>query len=93
MYDIRIFKAAHHMHDCIDFTDISKELVAESLSFGRALDESCNIHKLNRCRNDLLRVVHLAQHIQSFVRHCHDADIRVDRTERIICRFRARLGQ
>ena len=93
MYDIRIFKTPDYMHDCVDLTDICKKLVSKPLSLGRAFYKSCDIDKLDSCRDDLFCMIHLPQYIQSLIRHCHYAYIRIYGTERIVGRFRSRLCQ
>ena len=84
MHDICIFKAAHHMDDSIHLTDVCEELVSQAFSFGSSLHKPCDIHELDRRGDDLLRVIHLSENIQSLIRHCHHAHIWVDGTERIV---------
>ena len=91
MHDIVVHKAAHDMHNRIHLADVRKELVAKPLSLGRAAHQPGDIHKLNRRGRVLLRVVHLSQLVQTLVRHSHDADIRLDGAERIVCRLRPRV--
>ena len=47
---IGILKAAYYMNDCIDFTDVCKELISKTLSLRSALYKSCNVNKFYNSR-------------------------------------------
>ena len=47
MNDIVIFKAAHHMNDGFNFTDMSKELVSKAFALGSTFYKACDIAELN----------------------------------------------
>ena len=81
------------MNNRIDLTDIREEAVAEALALGSALDKSCNIDELQRCGRKLLRLIDLRELFEPCIRHRHDADILVDRAERIVCGFCAGICQ
>ena len=49
MDDVFIFKATDYMDNGIDLTDIGQKLVAEALTFGSSLDETCDVYKLDNC--------------------------------------------
>jgi len=51
MMDILILKISDDLEDCIDIADMREKLVSESFSFARSLDESCDINKLDGCRD------------------------------------------
>ena len=87
MDDIWIFEAAYYMYDCIYFTDICKELVAEAFTLGCTLYQTCDINKFDNSRCHLLRVVKIPEQFQSFIRNSNHADVRVDGTERVVCGF------
>ena len=55
MNNIGIVKTADNMGDNAYFTDMRKKLIAESFPLRSALDESCNIDKLDCCRNSPCR--------------------------------------
>ena len=93
MHHIGILKAAHHMHHRIHFPDIAQELIAQPLSLGGALHQTCNVHKLDHGRSHLLGFVHISQKLQPLVRHGHNAYIGIYGAEGIICRFRSRFCQ
>ena len=57
MDNIGILKTTYYMNNGIYLTDIRKELVSKSLTFGCALYETCNIYELDHSRCDLLGVV------------------------------------
>ena len=84
MHDIAVLKTSHHMYNGIHLADIGKELISQPFSFGRAFYKTCDIHKLDCSRDDLLGMVHLSKHIQPLIRHCHDSHVRVNGTERIV---------
>ncbi len=49
MDDIRVFKAAYNMYNCVNLTDICKELVSKTLTLRCALYKTGDINKLNNC--------------------------------------------
>ena len=81
------------MHDGIRLADVGQELVAEALALAGALYKARNVHEFHDGRNGPLGLVHVRQNLQTGVRHGHDADVGVDRAERIVCGLCARLGQ
>ena len=93
MDDIGIFKAAYHMHDGIHFTDVCQKLVAQTFALGCAFHQTCDVHKLDRRMRHLFGVIHLSEFFDTLIRHRNNADIRIDRAERKVCRLRPRLGQ
>ena len=84
MDNLTVIEAAHHMDNGVNLTDMRKKLVAQPLALRSALDQPCNVHKLDDCRGHLIGRIHLAQLIQSGVRHRHDSDIRLDGAEWIV---------
>ncbi len=81
------------MDNRIHLADIGKELISESLPFGSALHKPRDIHKFDHRRRHFLRPIKLSEQPDPLIRHCHNPHIRVDRTERIVGGFCARLGQ
>ena len=91
--DIWIVEAPDDVDDGVRAADIRQELVPKPLSFARAFDKSRDIHKLDHRRSVFLRLIHLCKVVKPFVRHGHDAHIRVDGAERVVCRLRACVRQ
>ena len=86
--NVGIFKTTHHLHDRLDFANMMEELITEPFTGARAFDESSDIHKLDCCRCDLLRVRNLGGLFQARIGHDHHAYVRINRAERIILRRR-----
>ena len=84
--NIGILEATYHMHDCINLTDICKELVSESLTLAGTLDKSCNIYEFDGCRCYLLCMIKFTELYDSVIRNRYDSHIRVDRCEWIVGR-------
>ena len=91
MHDVRVIEAANDMHDGIRLTDVRQELVTEALTLGGTLHETCDIDELDHRRHDLLRIIQGAQLLKTLIRYSDDTDVRLDRTERVVGRLRARL--
>ena len=85
--DVLIFKAPNDVNNRVHFPDMAQEFVPQAFTPARALHQSCNIHKFNRGRRHLLRVIHLRQHVQPSVRYHHDACIRLNGAEGIVLRL------
>lgn len=52
--DVGIVETAHHMHDCVHFPYVRKELVSKPFALACALDKTCDIHKFKRRGSDFL---------------------------------------
>ena len=82
--DVRVLKAAHDLHDGVDFADVAEELVAEPFARARAFHQPRDVHELDRRGHDLLRVREFREHLEPRVRHGDDADVRVDGAKRVV---------
>ena len=93
MDHVLILKAAYDVHDRVAFAYIGKKLVTEALALRRAPDKACDIDKIHGGRRCLAGMAERRKKREPLIRHRHDADIRVDRAERVVRRFRTRLRQ
>ena len=93
MDNIGVLEASDDMYDGVAFADICKELISESFTLGRALDQSCDIDELDRCRCHFLRMAEVSKKLEPFIRNRHDSDIGIYCAERIVGRFCACLGE
>ena len=84
MHDVSIVKAANHMNDRINLTDVSQELVTKTFTLRCSLYQSGNIHKLNCSMYYFSRMMHLCQNIQALVRNRHDTNVWLDRAEWVV---------
>jgi hypothetical protein len=51
MSNFIIFEGANDVIDAINITDIAKEVISQSLSFGSSTDNTSNINNLQYCGN------------------------------------------
>ena len=58
----------------------------KSLSFGCTFYKTCDVNELDDSRCYFLGLIEIFELLQTLVRNRHDADIRVNGTERIVCR-------
>ena len=79
------------MNNRVALADIRKELVAEALALGSALDKARDIDELDGRRCRFLRVAEFREKLKTLIRNGDDSDIRIDRAERIIRGLRASL--
>ena len=86
-----VLETAHHVNDRVHFADMRKELVAESLAAACALHEPRNVHKFDDGGGDFFALIERGELVQPLVGNCHDADVRLDGTERIVRGVRARV--
>jgi hypothetical protein len=91
--DIVVGEAAYHVHHRIGFTDVSEKLVAQTFAFGGARHQTGDVHELHDRCNHFLRPGDGGELCQPGIRHCDDADIRLDGAERIVLSRDARLGE
>ena len=84
VHDVVVLEAAHHVRDRVRLADVRQELVAEPLALRGARDEPGDVDELDRGRQDLLGLRDVGERLQARIRHRHDADVRIDRAERIV---------
>ena len=93
VHDIVVFKAAHDLGNGVGFADMAEKLVAQSFALRGACDEAGNVDKFHRRRHDFFRLHDIGELLQARVRHFDYADVRIDRTKRIVFRGDTCPGQ
>ena len=93
VHDVVILEAAHDMRNRIRLADVRQELVAEAFALGSAGDQAGDVHEFDCCRQDARRLHDAREHVETRVGHGHDADVRIDRAERIVLRRDLRARQ
>ena len=88
-----VVEAAEHMQYGIGFADVGQELIAQPLALGSALHQSGDIDNLHRSRHHRLWLTHVDQAREPVVGHGYHAHIRLDGTERKVCRLRLGVRQ
>ena len=91
MDDVVIVKAPDNMNNCVHFPDVGKEFVSQALAAAGAFHQACDIHKFNGGGSNLLRMIHIREHVQPVVRYKHHACIGFDGAERIVFSLRSRV--
>ena len=91
--DVVVDEAAHEMRDRVRLADVREELVAEPLALRRAFDEPRDVDELDDGGHDLLGAHDRGERVELRIRHRDDADVRVDRAERIVLRRNLRARQ
>ena len=93
VHDVRVGEPAHHLRDRVRLADVREELVAEPLPLAGALDDAGDVDERDRRGHDLLGVEDLGERLQARVGQVDDADVRLDRRERVVRREHVVLGQ
>ncbi len=93
VHDVRIVEAADDVRDRVALADVGEELVAQSLALAGAGDEARDVDELDCGGNYLFRLGDRGKRAQARVWHFDDADVRLDRAERIVLGRDAGLGQ
>jgi hypothetical protein len=91
--DVLVVEAADDVDDRIGLADVGEELVAEALALRRAGDEPGDVDELDNRRDDPLRLDDRREGAEPRVGQLDDADVRLDRAERIVLGRDARLGE
>ena len=91
--DVVVFEATHEMRDCVRLADVREELVAEALALRRALDEARDVDELHDGGHHFFRLHDRGDRIELRVGHRDDADVRIDRAERIVLGRNLRRGE
>ena len=85
--DVRVLEAAHDLDDRVDLADVLEELVAQTLSLSRRLDQAGDVHELDGRRDDPRGLRDPGERLEPLVGHRDDADVRLDRAERVVRRL------
>lgn len=91
--DVFIVKAAHDMCDGVALSDVGEELIAEAFTLARAGNEAGDVDEFDRCGHDTFGVNDFSELRETGIGHLNDADIGLDRAERIVFGGDACLGQ
>ena len=92
MDDVVVVKATHHMDDGVALADVAEEFVAEACALTCALHEARDVHELHDGGGLLVGLPDLSQLVQPLVGHGHDAAVRLDGAEGIVCGLRVLGG-
>ena len=91
--DVRIVEAADDVQDRVGLADVGEELVAEPFPFARAANEAGDVDDLQVGVDRLLALSERGELVEPRIDDRHDADVRLDRAERIVRALRAGGGQ
>ncbi len=83
-HDVGVGEVAHDLADGVGLADVGEELVAEALALVGTLDQAGDVDELNRGRHDAPRVDDVGERLQALIGHVDDADVGVDRGERVV---------
>lgn len=81
MDDVVILKATNDVDDRIHLTDIGQELITQSLTLTRPLDQAGDVHELHPGRNRVLTVTELGEPVEPFIRYRHRSNVGLDGAE------------
>ena len=84
VHDVLIVKAADHMDDGVRAADVLQELVAQAGALAGALYQTGDVHELDDGGRLFVRLVHLRQLVQPWVRHGHHAHVGLDGAEGVV---------
>ena len=91
--DIVIRESANHLADRVCLTDVSEEGVAHALALGRAFHDAGDVHEGHGRRQDALGAKDLRQAVKAMIRQLHEANVRLNRGERVVGRQNVGTGQ
>ena len=91
--DVLVLEAAHHVDDRVGLADVGEELVAEAFALRCAGDEAGDVDEFDDRRHDLLGLDDRRPAREARVGQLDDADVRLDRAERIVLGRDAGLRQ
>ncbi len=91
--DVRVGEGAHHLADRVGLADVREELVAQALALAGALDDAGDVDEGHRGGHDPLAPEEVREHGQPVVGQRDDADVGLDRRERVVRGEDVGLGQ
>ena len=93
VHHVRVAEGADHLTGRVGLTDVGEELVAQALALARAAHQPGDVDERHRRRDRTGAVEQRGQLVEPGIRHAHDADVGVDRRERIVRGEHGVLGQ
>ena len=93
MGNIVVVEATQHMQYGIGLADVGEELVAETLTFGGALNKTCYVYNLHCGGYHRARVAHFDKTGEAVVGDSDYAHIGFDCAKRKVCRLRLGVRQ
>ena len=93
MDDVLIVKAAHHVSDCVGFTNSTQKFIAQTFTFGGAGNQTGNIDKFHAGGNYAFRFNDRGDQILARIGNRHNAGIGLNGTKGEIFRADARFGK
>jgi hypothetical protein len=90
MNDLTGFKTSYDMNYGVDFANVGKELVSQTLAFACPFDKTRYVDKVDRCMNDPAAFENFREVIKPPVRYADRSDIGVDGAKRSV--FRRSIG-
>ena len=91
--DVVVFKAANNVTDSFGFTDVGQELIAQAFTFRCAFHQARDIDEFHGGRQNALWFHDFSQLIQTRIGHRDNTRVRLDSTEREVCRFNTRFSE
>ena len=91
--DVAVLERADHLADRVGLADVGEELVAQALALGRAAHDAGDVDERHRRGQDPLGAEDLGEPLQPRVRQRDDADVGLDRRERVVRGEHVVLGQ
>ena len=89
--DVFVLETAHDVSNGVDLADVFQKFVAEPFALRRALYQPGNVDEADGCGRSFFGAVKFRQDLKARIGHGDDADVRLNRAERIIRRLCARL--
>ena len=86
--DVVVLEAAQHVGDGVDLANVAQKLIAQAFALGGAAHQAGNVDERQPRRNSPCRLADLSELVEARIGHADIADIRLDRAERIVGRFR-----
>ena len=93
MNNVIIGKATNDVSDCIRFANVRKELITKTFTLGGTSNKTRDIDKLHRRWQYAFRRDDTGQCVEPGIRDGYDANVRFDRTERIVFSGNLSFGQ
>ena len=91
--DVGVHEHPRDLADRVGLADVGEERVAHPLALARAADDAGDVDEADGRRDGALGGEQVAQHPEPRVRHADDADVGLDRGERVVRREDVVAGQ
>ena len=92
MHYVVVIKASYNMYNSVNLADMRQKLITEALTLGGTFYKTRYIDKFDYRGSYFFRRIHFGKLVKPVIGHSHNAYVRLNSAERIVCNLGACIG-